>query len=86
MLYILNISLCSLFSVRQLSRLDMEYIIPNIVHYDGNVSRVIPTVVHSACDLDMASFPWDTQFCHLNFGSWTYEPTDVIIRNVGYVI
>ena len=47
------------------------------VNFDGTVAWFYPTVLKSACQLDVYYFPWDQQMCELRFGSWSYDMTKV---------
>ncbi|XP_075226032.1 neuronal acetylcholine receptor subunit alpha-5-like [Lycorma delicatula] len=44
-----------------------------LVFYDGTVIWVPPAQLPVFCDLDLTWWPYDTQSCHLYFGSWTFS-------------
>lgn len=39
----------------------------------GDVKWLFPTVIQSRCSVDMGLFPFDTQRCDHEFGSWSYD-------------
>ena len=47
------------------------------VRFDGHVFWSLPLIVKSACAVDVKYFPFDNQRCHIRFGSWTYEKSQV---------
>ncbi|XP_066913379.1 neuronal acetylcholine receptor subunit alpha-3-like [Clytia hemisphaerica] len=44
-----------------------------IISYNGFVKWLAPIILKSQCDIDVRYFPFDTQYCPLKFGSWTYN-------------
>ncbi|KAF5404832.1 Acetylcholine receptor subunit alpha 2 [Paragonimus heterotremus] len=44
-----------------------------IVYYDGSIKWMPPAIFKSNCKIDIKSFPFDEQTCHMKFGSWTYD-------------
>jgi len=44
-----------------------------ILKYTGECSWMAPIILKSQCPIDVKHFPFDTQFCTLKFGSWTYD-------------
>ncbi|CAF3847358.1 unnamed protein product [Rotaria sordida] len=48
-----------------------------VVQYDGNILYVPPILFKSICPFDIALFPFDTQYCTLKFGTWTYDDAGV---------
>ncbi|CAH8664994.1 unnamed protein product [Dicrocoelium dendriticum] len=44
-----------------------------VVHYDGSIKWMPPAIFKSNCKIDIKSFPFDEQTCHMKFGSWTYD-------------
>lgn len=44
-----------------------------MVSYDGTVFWPPPTRLRSLCKIDITYFPFDSQWCYLKFGSWTYH-------------
>lgn len=51
--------------------------------YDGTVIYNFPTVIEVQCPVDVTKFPFDTQTCTLQFGSWIYNgfQVDIDIKN-----
>jgi nicotinic acetylcholine receptor alpha-9 len=43
------------------------------VYHTGLVMYNFPAVVTTYCNIDVRRFPWDTQICTLQFGSWAYN-------------
>ena len=52
-----------------------------IVHYDGRVVWEPPMIYKSYCSIDIEYYPFDIQNCYFKFGSWTYDETNIILRN-----
>lgn len=50
-----------------------------IVGNTGKIIWVPPSTFESFCELDLTYWPFDTQHCHLIFGSWTYDGTKIDI-------
>merc|ERR1712159_777936 len=44
-----------------------------ILKSSGETVWLAPIILKSKCDIDVKYFPFDTQNCPLNFGSWTYD-------------
>uniref|UniRef100_A0A1I8F4Q6 Neur_chan_memb domain-containing protein n=1 Tax=Macrostomum lignano TaxID=282301 RepID=A0A1I8F4Q6_9PLAT len=51
-----------------------------IVQNDGNVSWLSTNIFESACIIDVKYFPFDTQFCNMDFGSWTFSDRELDIN------
>ncbi|XP_052792178.1 neuronal acetylcholine receptor subunit alpha-10-like [Mya arenaria] len=49
---------------------------PNI-YPNGDVYYNFPSVIRSLCKVDVTYFPFDTQICKLQFGSWSYHGWDL---------
>ena len=47
----------------------------------GVVSYNFPTVLKSACIVNVRYFPFDTQRCELQFGSWSHHGNDLDIES-----
>ena len=47
------------------------------VYFDGRVNWQPPASFKSSCSIDVKYFPFDEQFCQLEFGSWTYDANEV---------
>ena len=43
------------------------------VYNDGTVKYKYPSFIKSSCVVDVTYFPFDTQKCRLQFGSWSYH-------------
>ncbi|VDN99565.1 unnamed protein product [Rodentolepis nana] len=48
-----------------------------VVHADGSILWVPQALFKSACQVEITYFPYDTQVCTLEFGSWTYDRTQL---------
>lgn len=46
-----------------------------VVLDDGTVQWIPPSIWKSSCSIDITNFPFDSQICHMKFGSWTYDGT-----------
>ncbi|XP_048583820.1 neuronal acetylcholine receptor subunit alpha-9-like isoform X2 [Nematostella vectensis] len=44
-----------------------------VLRYDGRNTWLAPVTFRSNCPIDVKHFPFDTQYCPLKFGSWTYD-------------
>ncbi len=44
-----------------------------IVYANGIVLWVPPTTLRTFCEVNMEEWPYDTQTCIINFGSWVYD-------------
>ncbi|XP_071946487.1 neuronal acetylcholine receptor subunit alpha-9-like [Antedon mediterranea] len=53
------------------------------VSSDGSVTWSSPAIFVSSCILDVRYFPFDTQICELEFGSWSYEGHEVQLGLMG---
>ena len=40
---------------------------------DGTHTWFAPTTFKSGCKINVADFPFDTQYCKMKFGSWSYD-------------
>jgi len=47
----------------------------------GDVTYNFPTVIKSSCPVSVKYFPFDTQECRLQFGSWSHHGFDLDIVN-----
>ena len=43
------------------------------VSNDGTINYYFPAILISACRVNVRHFPYDTQYCSLKFGSWSYN-------------
>ncbi|CAF1443607.1 unnamed protein product [Adineta steineri] len=48
-----------------------------VVQHNGDILYVPPGIFKSECSFNIAAFPFDTQYCTLKFGSWTYDDTGI---------
>ncbi|CAB0037825.1 unnamed protein product [Trichogramma brassicae] len=57
-----------------------------IVHYDGKVTSTASTIFYSYCELNLILWPFETNICVLNLGSWSHngDEIDVKFKNKGY--
>ena len=44
-----------------------------VVSSNGEVLWIPTSLYKSACSIDITNFPFDSQICHLKFGSWSYD-------------
>ncbi|KAK4469023.1 hypothetical protein MN116_007489 [Schistosoma mekongi] len=44
-----------------------------IIHNSGKVSWPIPVQLKTSCKVDITLFPFDHQYCEIQFGSWMYK-------------
>ncbi|KAL7297360.1 hypothetical protein TKK_0009750 [Trichogramma kaykai] len=56
------------------------------VHYDGEVTSTASTIFFSYCELNLILWPFETNICVLNLGSWSHNGNeiDVKFKNKGY--
>ncbi|XP_041374386.1 neuronal acetylcholine receptor subunit alpha-6-like [Gigantopelta aegis] len=52
-----------------------------MLHSDGTVIWGPPARLRSSCKVDITFFPFDIQTCHLKFGSWIYDKSQVDLLN-----
>ncbi|VDP81995.1 unnamed protein product [Echinostoma caproni] len=50
-----------------------------VIHNDGSTLWVPQALFKSTCEVEITYFPFDTQICMLEFGSWTYDKTQMDI-------
>jgi len=53
-----------------------------LIHYNGTVLWKPPAIYKSACEIDVEYFPFDSQNCHMKFGTWTYDGYAVDLRHM----
>ena len=51
-----------------------------VVLHDGTMSWYPHTIFHSSCSIDVTNFPFDKQFCHMWFGSWTHNSEELDLK------
>ena len=44
-----------------------------VVKSNGRVKWIPTAIFMSTCTIDILTFPYDSQNCHMKFGSWTYD-------------
>ena len=54
-----------------------------ILSHDGKCVWLSPMLVQSKCAIDITHFPFDTQYCNLKIGSWTYDASKLDLRPEG---
>ncbi|ELT97047.1 hypothetical protein CAPTEDRAFT_92843 [Capitella teleta] len=54
-----------------------------VITFDGTVTWFPHTIFKSSCSVDVANFPFDSQKCHMWFGSWTHTAKEVNLH-MGY--
>ncbi|XP_074649950.1 neuronal acetylcholine receptor subunit alpha-10-like [Tubulanus polymorphus] len=52
-----------------------------MVQKDGTIFWSPPVRLRSSCKVDITYFPFDLQCCHMKFGSWTYDKSQVDLVN-----
>lgn len=52
-----------------------------VLHHTGKNVWLAPVTFKSKCRIDIKYFPFDTQYCKMKFGSWTYDGFRVDIIN-----
>ncbi|TGZ55997.1 hypothetical protein CRM22_010246 [Opisthorchis felineus] len=50
-----------------------------VIEKDGSVLWIPQALYKSTCEVEITYFPFDTQVCMLEFGSWTYDRTQMDI-------
>ena len=48
-----------------------------IVKYNGDVTWLTPALLIAKCPMNIKYFPFDEQKCTLEFGSWTYDGSQI---------
>jgi hypothetical protein len=48
--------------------LDPKYPVNAVIYFNGEVAYLPPGMFKSICQIDIYLFPFDEQFCHLQFG------------------
>ena len=61
---------------------DHLFLYPATVHYDGNITWLMPKIYVSSCLLDLDLFPWDHQTCRLKLASWSMPGDRMDIVNL----
>ena len=50
-----------------------------IVNSNGSVQWLTSALIKSACEVDVTLYPFDTQYCDIRYGSWTYSSQEMNI-------
>ncbi len=50
-----------------------------ILHTNGRLKWMAPTILRARCFIDVQQFPFDKQHCYFKFGSWTYDMSKINI-------
>ncbi len=58
-------------------RLMNAKLVTNKTDRSVNVEMLYPTIYKFTCLLNIYYFPFDSQFCKMTFGSWTYDSTGI---------
>ncbi len=53
---------------------------------NSSMTLAFPHVFKSACALSIGEYPFDTQRCELQFGSWTHDNSEMLISITGNAI
>merc|ERR1712179_862333 len=54
------------------------------IHSNGNILWILPVSHRVLCDgITYSNWPWGTQTCNLNFGSWTHDTTSCDLQFYG---
>lgn len=51
-----------------------------VISSTGDISWLSPAIITTACRVDIVNFPFDSQKCLLEFGSWTYNGLKIDIQ------
>ncbi|XP_033749117.1 neuronal acetylcholine receptor subunit alpha-10-like [Pecten maximus] len=51
-----------------------------MIKSDGGIKWTVPLMIKSACSMDVKFFPYDSQRCRINFGSWIYDGTKIDLQ------
>ena len=51
------------------------------VYYTGGIAWSMPAIIKSACQVNVADYPFDTQRCPLKFSSWTHTMSELNLTN-----
>ncbi|XP_031571984.1 neuronal acetylcholine receptor subunit alpha-9-like [Actinia tenebrosa] len=52
-----------------------------VLHYTGRNQWLAPVTFKSNCPINVKDFPFDTQYCNMKFGSWTYDGFRLNVMN-----
>uniref|UniRef100_A0A0K0FBH0 Acetylcholine receptor subunit alpha-type acr-16 n=1 Tax=Strongyloides venezuelensis TaxID=75913 RepID=A0A0K0FBH0_STRVS len=56
---------------------DTSYPVNILVNYDGTIIWQPPAILKFSCTMNIVFFPFDSQYCEMKFGSWTYDGSKV---------
>lgn len=51
-----------------------------ILYYDGKIEWTIPAIFSFLCPLSLQKFPYDSQICNMEYGSWKFSKDSLDIR------
>eukprot|EP00057_Strongylocentrotus_purpuratus_P006891 XP_011661365.1 PREDICTED: acetylcholine receptor subunit alpha-like [Strongylocentrotus purpuratus] len=51
-----------------------------MVDHNGRVNWASPIIIQSSCQLDVANFPFDYQKCHIKFGPWQLDGSELTLN------
>ena len=57
-----------------------------LIMYDGTVTYIEPVIYTSSCIMDLWDFPYDTQVCHLTWGSWGHSTDELKLVSVSFYL
>ncbi len=49
---------------------------------NGSIALSFPQVLKSACKLNIGEYPFDTQHCKMQFGSWSHDSSELQIHMI----
>uniref|UniRef100_A0A8C1PQI1 Cholinergic receptor, nicotinic, alpha 10a n=1 Tax=Cyprinus carpio TaxID=7962 RepID=A0A8C1PQI1_CYPCA len=52
-----------------------------VIRHDGQIMWDQPAITKTSCKVDVSYFPFDSQQCHLTFGSWTHNGNQMDLHN-----
>ncbi|XP_021368600.1 neuronal acetylcholine receptor subunit alpha-10-like isoform X2 [Mizuhopecten yessoensis] len=51
-----------------------------MIKSNGGIKWTVPLMIKSACSMDVKFFPYDSQRCRINFGSWIYDGSKIDLQ------
>lgn len=64
---------------------DPKRVVNVIAYQNGLIHFLPPGLFKSTCLIDIKSFPFNEQKCHLKFQSWVYEGKRLDLKNISDV-
>lgn len=59
---------------------DLAYTLATVTN-KGEVMLSRPGIITSTCRFNLSNFPYDQQYCHLKFGSWSHNANEIFLQN-----